>query len=276
MPRTIWMLWLQGWDEAPGLVTACRRSWVEQNPGWDVRSLAASDVSHYPSMDRPAGKFMAARSDIARIHLLREHGGVWADATVFCVRPLDQWLPSTADADLLAFSSPGYRRMLSSWLLASSPGAPIVSKWADRVDAYWATRSEPDAYFWFHFLFAGLHDSDVEFRRAWRESPALSAAGPHYFSPYGRAFVGPMGRRASARLAARVDPVYKLTTRTMSSPPHPRSAAQHFLNGATPPPPAPAWSAIDSAIEWGEGRTKSAVNAVRALRDKARGVTWSR
>ena len=26
-PKTIWMLWYQGWENAPELVKRCRRSW---------------------------------------------------------------------------------------------------------------------------------------------------------------------------------------------------------------------------------------------------------
>jgi hypothetical protein len=33
-----------------------------------------------------------AKSDIIRLHLLAQHGGVWADATVLCLQPLDHWL----------------------------------------------------------------------------------------------------------------------------------------------------------------------------------------
>src|SRR5690554_5540207 len=36
IPRTIWMLWQQGWDKAPDLAQACAKSWREQNPGWEL------------------------------------------------------------------------------------------------------------------------------------------------------------------------------------------------------------------------------------------------
>jgi mannosyltransferase OCH1-like enzyme len=39
LPRVIWMLWLQGWHQAPELVRACAETWRRRNPGWTVRRL---------------------------------------------------------------------------------------------------------------------------------------------------------------------------------------------------------------------------------------------
>jgi Capsular polysaccharide synthesis protein len=41
---TIWMLWLQGWDNAPAIVRACLESWRGRNPGWRVEALDANTV----------------------------------------------------------------------------------------------------------------------------------------------------------------------------------------------------------------------------------------
>lgn len=96
-PRTIWMLWLRGWEHAPELAQRCRRSREYHNPGWTIRAL---DVDSYPGyMDisnlspSPGIDFApAGLSDIIRINLLKTYGGVWVDADCFCRRPLDRWL----------------------------------------------------------------------------------------------------------------------------------------------------------------------------------------
>ncbi len=36
-PRTIWMLWYQGWENAPELVKRCLCSWQHHNRGWTIR-----------------------------------------------------------------------------------------------------------------------------------------------------------------------------------------------------------------------------------------------
>jgi hypothetical protein len=59
------------------------------------------------------------------MELLRRHGGVWADATCYCLQPLAEWLPSKlAPAGFFAFDRPAPDRMLASWFLAAQPAWP--------------------------------------------------------------------------------------------------------------------------------------------------------
>src|SRR5579862_9072654 len=98
VPRIIWMLWLQGWDKAPEVAQACRTTWEERNPGWEVRALSnvslLEQVDVMERFDNLAGRWVRAEhfADLARLALLERHGGVWVDATAYCARPLDEWL----------------------------------------------------------------------------------------------------------------------------------------------------------------------------------------
>ncbi|MGM0857555.1 MAG: capsular polysaccharide synthesis protein [Pseudomonadota bacterium] len=33
------------------------------------------------------------KADLLRLYLLSRYGGAWVDATTFCVKPLEEWLP---------------------------------------------------------------------------------------------------------------------------------------------------------------------------------------
>lgn len=266
VPRVIWTLWLQGWDQAPPLVRACLASWREQNPGWDLRALDGHDVAHLPGVSEVAELFPAAASDIARAHLLADHGGVWVDSTAFCVNPLDQWLPRLTETGFFVFAAPGYQRMISSWFIASEPASLPMLKWRAATESYWAARDEPDEYFWFHGLFGDLHNEDQEFRAAWEMTPRRSAAGPHYFSPYGVRLTGPMTRRARARLAARRDDLYKLTTRVESNTAHPHSPYTFFVSGSPHElRPSPAAASLDHVLFNTRSVAKRQVNHLREI-----------
>jgi hypothetical protein len=56
---------------------------------------------------------------MTRLCLLRQHGGVWADATVFCAWPLERWLPEYMTAGFFAFRNPEKDRLMSNWFLAA-------------------------------------------------------------------------------------------------------------------------------------------------------------
>ncbi len=213
LPRTIWTLWLQGWEEAPELPRTCLRTWQQRNPGWEVRPLDLEALLELVQPPLPlAGKSPAAVSDIARLALLRRYGGVWVDSTVFCAAPLDSWIDEHAREGFFAFSRPAPDRMLASWFLAAEPGHVVPAAWEDATTAYWRGRSEADRYFWVHDRFAEIYRGDPRVRRVWDAVPQLSARGPHYFAPD---YEHRLGRRLRAPQRARMlsgsDRVYKLS-----------------------------------------------------------------
>jgi len=152
-----------------------------------------------------------AQSDLVRLALLRRYGGVWADATTYCLRPLDTWLPERANRGFFAFARPSARRMVASWLLAADVGNHIVDEWYRAAHEYWSSHSEPDDYFWLHNLFAKSYAADARFRELWDAIPELSAAGPHRFVPYRTLLFGPLGEDDQRFVEQAEAPVLKLT-----------------------------------------------------------------
>ncbi len=137
-PRTIWMLWHQGWENAPELVQRCRRSWEYHNPGWTIHALDAENLADYVDLSElslPLDKGnLAWLSDLVRINLLRTHGGVWADATTFCNRPLNEWLYDHLGSGFFSFERGGGA---IGWFMAAAPGNPLVDIWRREAHTYW-------------------------------------------------------------------------------------------------------------------------------------------
>lgn len=182
VPNRVWMYWEQGWDKAPPLVAACRRSWVERNPGTEVVALDACSVNDWidPARLLPHREMsLNHKSNLVRLNLLARHGGVWADATTFCSTPLAQWLPPLTETGFFAFTRPGKDRLLSTWFLASAPAHPLILGWRERAERYWRATEKAHFYFWFHYTFSDMCRTDPALRRRWRAVPRVSADGPH-------------------------------------------------------------------------------------------------
>ena len=184
MQKVIWSYWFDGRDSAPELVQRCLASWEIKNPGWDVRCLDEYTVGRY--VDLGSHVNLAAQqitadslSDIIRVLLLHEFGGVWVDPTVLCNQPLDEWLPAAASAGFFAFSYPAPDQPLASWFLAAAPGNTLLGKWAAKTVGYWDGRSKSTDFFWFEHQFGELCSLDPEARRAWAAVPKISADGPN-------------------------------------------------------------------------------------------------
>lgn len=231
-PRSIWTLWLQGWDDAPPIVRACRASWTHKNPGWTLRPLTADNLSDWGDAfpARPPTMPVAAYSDVIRTGILADLGGVWVDATVYCMWPLDWWLPAAAANGFFAFRL-GSDRPLATWLLAADRGHPLATAWAARARSYWAGRDHFDRYFWLHKEFANCCRDDPALASAWVDVPNLPAAGAHAFWPADQTLTRPLVGQLRERVLSRLDPVYKLSHRVPAHFPA-GSAGEFFLQTA--------------------------------------------
>lgn len=234
--KIIWTCWLQGRDSAPAVVRACLNSWQAKNPDWELRCLDAATIRHYIPLedyiDLNAQTLTAASlSDFVRLLLLREYGGVWVDATLFCNRPLDDWLHSYMDSGFFAFSAPGPDRPLASWFLAARPDNLLISRWLTAAARYWQGRAASEDYFWLHHLFADLLDNDAQATAAWSNAPKVTAAGPHQL----QIDIGLY--RAASDALPQIDwtvPVFKLTHRVNEQLYKPGCLLDHLIQSTAP------------------------------------------
>jgi mannosyltransferase OCH1-like enzyme len=220
IPKNIWIYWHQGEDAAPDIVKRCIASWRDRNPEWNVRVLDNSMVSpvtrderfrfeHWP------GLTLQHFSDLVRLKLLSMHGGVWADASMYCSTPLDDWLPEISTSGFFAYRGIRRGRIIGNPFLVSQAGHYIPERLMEQlIEHFSMTRyigkaGKPGSvvhavlkpvleispsttrcwlgrpftvplgiypYFVFHYMFAKLVSDDAEFRRLWLETPERSPA----------------------------------------------------------------------------------------------------
>ena len=180
IPQVIWMLWLQGEDAAPPLVQASFESWRRHNPAWDVIVLDREVLSEHVSLPNfPDHLRMSHIANIVRLQLLARYGGVWADATTLCLRPLDSWIDSVTPTGFFAFARPQPLRALATWFVAAEKQSPFVHAWLRWSRDYVLRHKEPDCYHWMHHTFNWLLRRNRRLRLAWHRTPRISARGPH-------------------------------------------------------------------------------------------------
>jgi hypothetical protein len=230
-PKIIWCLWLQGRENAPDLVKRCLASWERLNPSWELRCLDATTIGRFVNtkryIDLDNQEITAASlSDIARVLLLHEYGGVWIDATLFCNQSLDEWLPGPFGQGFFGFYRPAPERLIGTWFLAVAPGNELFAKWATRAVNYWRARPKSTDYFWVHHQFNELVATDPDAKRAWEAVPRISADGPR--SVLERIYES---FSTAARNVDWTSPVFKLTHRIDETANRPDSLLNTLLGG---------------------------------------------
>ena len=207
--KIIWMYWHQGWENAPALAKDCRESWEALNPNWTIKAICDNDLDKFsarPQMVEAGTGRIAHYSDIVRLQLLQKHGGVWADASLWCAQPLDSWIGAALTSGFFAFHKPAPGRLISNWFLASKPNHPLVEHWLALYDQYWMVEKHARHYNFGHFLFEQAAGFVPE---SWNQTLKLSADGPHLFQMLQDKF--PLNKTQNTLLKEAHIPVHKLS-----------------------------------------------------------------
>jgi len=186
--KTIYLLWLQGWENVPWLQKQVAESWKINNPNWDIKLLDEKNIKGYlPEVDYLYDKnnniSMQSKSDIIRINLLNKYGGVWADSTLLCMQPLDFWFEELVGPygfwTYHAFGA-GLANELGSygpcmWFLISDNHNYIIKKLKESCDIYWRNNGKDKNrnYFWLDYLFKNLFENDLFFKFLWLKVPYI-------------------------------------------------------------------------------------------------------
>jgi hypothetical protein len=194
MIKKIYMYWDRGWSSAPTLAKKCRDSWIRNNPDWEIFTLDDKNVSDF--IELPPSKWrnqmkIQTWSDIIRVKLIKKSGGCWVDASCYCNKPLNGWLPKNIKAGFFGFSNPTPDKLLSNWFLYSDKEGDIVNSLHNRMIEFWENFNGGGYdYFWSHYM---INDVFEEYPSLYRKMGKLSSKingsdNPHRFVPYHLSF----------------------------------------------------------------------------------------
>ena len=182
--RTVWILWLQGWDKAGYIQQKVLESWKTNNPDWNINMVTLDTLKDYVTdidyiYDVNKNITPQAKSDIIRLSLLKNHGGVWADATMLCMQPLDSWVDNAiCKNDIWMYHGTGGGMDISigpaSWFILANKDGYIITKWKDACDIYWSRNNNANAYNWMDCLFRELYYNDSKFSEIWQNIPYIN------------------------------------------------------------------------------------------------------
>lgn len=104
IPRTIHQVWL-GYTgaEPPPHFGRAAVTWQTMNPGWEYRRWSGADVEALIASTRPDLlayyrdlPYWVQKADAARYLILYEHGGVYADLDIVCLKSFDAFVDAEA------------------------------------------------------------------------------------------------------------------------------------------------------------------------------------
>lgn len=185
--KTIWIMWLQGIENAPGLVKKCCESIRRNKPDdFQVVLLTLHNISEYVKLpdfiwdkyDR--GMIFAAHlSDVIRLELLAAYGGCWIDATVYC----GDKIPSYMLSDMFMFKLESVLSVpvikMSNWWLAADAENRIIHATRHMLHEYWKYEEQLCNYFVFHIIMSKVIDEDSACQAIFQGIPYFNSRNAH-------------------------------------------------------------------------------------------------
>jgi hypothetical protein len=192
----IWTCWFQGENDPniPHVNKICLNTWKQLNPQSEVIILDESNLDHYmPEFKKIVAKSSlprtsAAKSDLLRLLLLQQYGGIWVDASLLPMAPTRFFLPYLMnDQQFFAYRfkpriSPydlsGDRECVSWFLAVGKPNHHMINQWLERYLQFFIN-ADPYPYFAIHQSLADLYDDNLSFRNAIEKMRQISEHIPH-------------------------------------------------------------------------------------------------
>lgn len=184
----LFTLWLQGEQQAPPIVKACIRS-MRRYSSLPVVVLDETNIFDWITLpphiiDKWKSGLISRThfSDICRIELLYEHGGVWADSTDFFTSYIPE---SIMNQDFFMFMAGdnlklgGTHAFIQNCFMRIRSHHPLLGMWRELVFFYWKNENNLLDYFTHQFLFRFLVENNTEAASLFAEMPRLSCDPTH-------------------------------------------------------------------------------------------------
>lgn len=156
IPAKIWLVWMQGWQNAPLIARIGVCSYVRMNPRAQVHLVSDKTLARYITSSKhlqwclDPSATLQNRSDRIRVCLLAEHGGVYADAATMCCGDIWRFIGENRIDDLWfpRITNDPVERLVSSWFMISPKQCPATIALRDAFME--ETRRGKGVYYQFH------------------------------------------------------------------------------------------------------------------------------
>lgn len=184
----VWICWFQGLEEAPEIVKRCYKSIKQNLTDREIILITSENMDQYVQFPQyiidkwKSGVITNTHlTDLLRLELLIQYGGMWVDATVFCSEERKNIPDYFFESDLFFYQSlkpgrDGKATYLSSWLISAKANNRILLATRELCYAYWKRNNRMDDYFLLHDFLSIVLD---KYEDDWKKIIPRDNATPH-------------------------------------------------------------------------------------------------
>ena len=187
--KVIWCFWWQGVNNMPPTITVCYNQLLRNANGREVILLSENNYKDYVNLPpKILEKFdsgiigFSHFSDIIRVTLLKEYGGLWIDAAIFATKPIE--IPKLSFYTPILSIEPKDTPHLNLWVIgcmAAAPKHPFFSYLYDLLVEYWSKFNVAYTYLFFDYFIRYGYEHFSWIKKMISECPLES---PDFFCRY--------------------------------------------------------------------------------------------
>lgn len=189
--NTVWVMWLQGIDNAPDIVKKCIASQKVAMSDKNFIFLDEENIKDYVTLPefiyekRKKGIIPNAQfSDLVRLALLIEHGGYWIDSTVFMTDGRMMDFIEKSDLFMFSFYYFGFNPEImeyNNWFIYSTTNNNVLCLLQKMLYEYWKDNDRLSNYYIWHIFESIVNDY---YKEEIDRMPIVSQAQAHVLATY--------------------------------------------------------------------------------------------
>lgn len=196
------------------IIKKCLLSWKVYNPSWEIVELNNNNLKNYLDLEKEIPNLYKINinnnclSILIGILILEKYGGCYIDKTVFCNKPLDEWLNEYYEKGFFGFFCPNKNKLIANWFLYSEKNNYIIKKWKDKILEYLNKNQKIDNYYWAQNLFSNLYKNNKKIKKIYDNIKKISTKDTHLIQNKG--LLNKINENIKNNIDKKIVPMYKL------------------------------------------------------------------
>lgn len=181
--KIIWQYWHQGEENAPLLIKKCFESVKKFHPDYEVKVLSFDTISDYVKLPSKYYDLLEQKkipiaifSDVLRLYLLRQYGGIWIDSTIYLTDNLGE---DILNSDFMVMQKDvkmdAAENIMSCFFIRSKSNAVLLELIKNSIENYWRDNDYLVNYFIFEHIATLIAFSNNDLQKLWDKMPYYSA-----------------------------------------------------------------------------------------------------
>ena len=173
--KIIWQYWHQGLEQTPEIINKCFESIKKYHPDYDIRILTFDTIKNYIEIPQKYYDLLEQKkipiaifSDVLRLYLLSEYGGIWIDSTIYLTERLSD---NILNSDFFVIQknpkTDPFEDKMPCFFIKANADNRWIHLIKNAIESYWNENDYLIHYFMFEHIVTLLSEANDELKSGW-------------------------------------------------------------------------------------------------------------